>query len=89
MTHRCTGGFAVYVDGQPRVFAGGALVADDDPILASHRHLFEPVESHVARRDALPQSAGAVETATAGPGELRQISAPAPAKTTTRKAVEK
>ena len=73
MTYRCTGGFAVWSDGRPRVFSGGALVADDDPILKTHGASFEPVETYTARRSAAPQSASAaVETATAAPGEARQ-----------------
>jgi len=73
MTHRCTGGFAVYVDGQPQVYPGGALVDDDDPILKTHLASFERVEAFTARRSAAPRSASAAtETATAAPGEVRR-----------------
>lgn len=74
MTQRCKGGFAVQTKNGPLVFAAGRLVGDDDPILRTHRHLFEPVEAQVARQEAVPQSATAVETATAAPGEARQTS---------------
>jgi hypothetical protein len=76
MTQRCKGGFAVYTAAGPLVFAAGRLVSDEDPILATHGHLFEPVEAQVARQEAVPQSVTAVatETASAAPGEVRQTS---------------
>lgn len=79
MTYRCLGGIAVYVDGRPRVIPGGALVADDDPILKTHRAQFEPVETYTARVAAAASSpASAVETATAAPGEARTVVPPKP-----------
>jgi predicted RecB family nuclease len=75
MTQRCTGGFAITTKSGPLVFAAGRLVGDDDPILRTHGHLFEPVEAQVARQEATPQSVtAATETATAAPGEARQMS---------------
>lgn len=81
MTYRCTGGFAIPLgDGQTRVVGGGELVDDGDPILKMNPGAFERVETYTARRAAMPQSAGAVETATAAPAEVRQVTT-----TTTRK----
>ena len=85
MTYRCTGGFAFYEDGTPRVYGGGVLVADSDPILTTHGAHFERAEDFTDRRAALPRSAGAaVETATAAPGERRMTSKPAAATRRTR-----
>ena len=87
MTYRCTGGFAVYVDGQPQMYPGGALVDDDDPILKRNPAAFERVETYTARRSAVPQSVTATETATAAPGEARTVTkaaAPHQAKGTTK-----
>lgn len=77
MTRRCKGGFAITTTDGPRVYAAGALVGDDDPILHTHGHLFEAVEEQVARQEQTPRSVSAVpvsETATAAPGEVRQVS---------------
>ncbi len=71
MAKRCTAPFTVWVDGQPRVYAGGQLVTDKDPVLRTHAHLFEDVDAHVAARQAQR-----VESATAGPGEQRTLTAP-------------
>lgn len=49
-----------------RVIACGQLVDDDDPILAGREHLF----------DSAPSDVGAVEQATAAPGEVRRTSRP-------------
>ncbi|MFD0353510.1 hypothetical protein ACFVHW_07135 [Streptomyces sp. NPDC127110] len=86
---RCTTPFSVWVDGSPRVYPGGQLVDEQDPVLKTHGHLFEDVAVHVAAR-----AARQAETATAGPGELRTLTGPpepatpdttaAPAKTTRR-----
>lgn len=65
---RCTTPFSVWVDGSPRVYAGGQLVDERDPVLKTHAHLFEDVVAHVAARQARQ-----AETATAGPGELRTL----------------
>ncbi|MFD4934500.1 hypothetical protein [Streptomyces virginiae] len=70
-TKRCTAAFSVWVGGSPRVYAGGQLVDDKDPVLKTHGHLFEDVETHVAARKAR-----AVESATAGPDELRTLTPP-------------
>jgi hypothetical protein len=69
MTKRVTGGFSVWVDGVPRVYPAGELVADDDPILGTHRHLFADVAT-------LTRSARGVETATAEPGQPRTLTTP-------------
>lgn len=75
MTQRCKGGFAVHTATGPMVYPAGRLVGDGDPILATHGHLFEPVEALVERQESTPQSvSAAVETATAAPGEVRQNS---------------
>ena len=84
MTYRCTGGFAVFVDGQPRVIAGGQLVGDEDPMRLANPGAFERVEEYTARREAAPQSAAAVETATAAPGEARALTKVATPHTTSR-----
>lgn len=70
MAHRCTGSFAFGTP--PKVYSAGRLVADDDPILRTHRHLFEPVEAQITRQQAAPTSVAATETASAEPGEARQ-----------------
>lgn len=70
MTKRVIGGgFAVWVNGAPRVYPGGELVADDDPILKTHGQLFADVSGAT-------RTARGVEAATAGPGELRTLTAP-------------
>jgi len=75
MTQRCTSSFAVPTESGPMVYAAGRLVSDEDPILRSHGHLFEPVEVQVARQEATPRSVtAAVETATAAPAEVRHTS---------------
>jgi hypothetical protein len=74
MVQRCKGGFAVFRDGSPHVYAAGQLVGDGDPILRTHGELFEPVEAQVARQEQTPRSVSAVETATAAPGEVRNTS---------------
>jgi hypothetical protein len=68
---RCTQAFSVWLDGSPRVYSGGQLVDEKDPVLKTHAHLFEDVDTHVAARRARQ-----VETATAGPGEARTLGAP-------------
>ena len=80
MTQRCKGGFAVQTGQGPMVYAAGRLVGDDDPILRTHAHLFEPVEAQVQRQEATPRSVTAVETATAAPGEARQVSVARPVR---------
>ncbi len=69
MAYRCTASFAF--GSPPQVYAAGRLVGDDDPILSTHRALFEPVEAQVARQQAAPSSVTATETASAAPGETR------------------
>ena len=57
MSYRCTNPF-LYGE---RIFAGGALVPDDHPILQTHAEHFAKVEeSHVG-----------TETASSGPSEVR------------------
>jgi len=56
--------FLISIDGVDELFTPNvSFVADDDPILRSHGHLFAHVRT---RRFAK------VEQATAGPGEVRQ-----------------
>ncbi|MER7212459.1 hypothetical protein ACFYY8_33615 [Streptosporangium sp. NPDC001559] len=74
MIKRSTSSFAAVVDGVPRVVPVGHLVEDGDPLLVGREHLFEPVETHLARREP------AVEQATAAPGERRSISGVRPGR---------
>ena len=62
--YRCTESFATFVDGIPLVYADGAEVLADDPILKTHPTFFEAAASRLVR-------AGRVERATAEPGEKR------------------
>lgn len=62
--------FTAYIDGMPRVIRAGDLVEDTDPVMQGRTHLFETVEDHVAQRQ--PQQPQ-VETATAEPGEQRNL----------------
>lgn len=62
--YRCIAPFSVFRGGIPVVFGGQDEVLEDDPILQTHAHHFEPAADRVTRR--LP-----VEQATAAPGELR------------------
>jgi hypothetical protein len=80
MTQRWRDAFAVSTDGGPLVFPAGRLVSDDDPILRTHGHLFEAVEVQVQRQESASRSvtAVAVETASAAPGEVRQVVSVAP-----------
>lgn len=61
---RCTESF---VAGQV-VFTFGQLVDSADSVVEGREHLFEPVDVYVSR-----QSARATETATAAPGEVRNV----------------
>lgn len=71
---RATQPFTAYIDGMPRVVRAGDLVEDTDPVMQGRAHLFETVEEHVAQRQ--PQQPQ-VETATAEPGEQRNLTPPA------------
>lgn len=62
--YRCTSPFSVFRDGVPVVYNGDQEVLEDDPILKTHRHHFEPASDRVLQRTR-------VEEATAAPGELR------------------
>lgn len=74
----------VRVAGQRQLIIAGRLYADDDPVVDSHPDLFESTEEY-RRRKAKPRSTAdlgsrsvsawrtAVETATAEPGEKRDI----------------
>lgn len=64
MSYRVVDAF-VYLEA---VYPGGRQVEDDDPILQTHAHHFAKVSE---------PAAGAVETATAAPGELRHPTGPA------------
>ncbi|MGW7435708.1 hypothetical protein [Streptomyces sp. NPDC054849] len=70
---RCTAAFSVWVGGSPRVYSGGQLVDEKDPVLKTHGHLFEDVDTHVAARTARQ-----AEAATAAPGEPRTRTTPPP-----------
>lgn len=68
--------------GVPRVFAPGTEISSDDPDFKGKEHLFERVGAGLDRaRRVLSGDRGAVETATAEPGEKRTRSR----RTTTRK----
>lgn len=71
MTKRVTSPFSIWVDGSPRVYPGGTLIDDKDPILKTHGHLMEDVETAVAAR-----AARRVEQTTAAPGEVRTLTPP-------------
>lgn len=59
--------------GSVHVYAAGALVDSDDPIVKGREHMFEAVEATVARQQQTPEQreAGVIESATAAPGEKR------------------
>lgn len=69
---RCKSAFTVWVNGVPRVIAGGDLVDDTDPVYKGHEHFFEDASAYVAKRE----TAGRVEDATAEPGDRREVTAP-------------
>jgi hypothetical protein len=86
-----TQAFSCTLDAYGRVpFAVGAgeVFAADDEVVRRHPGNFRPVrvrDSSTVRRP-LPQHPGAVETATAAPGELRHLTRPAaPPVTAARK----
>ncbi|MFG3426141.1 hypothetical protein [Streptomyces californicus] len=70
---RCREAFTIWRNGAPITYTAGQLVEDKDPILKSHRHLFQDV-AEAARRPA--QSIPA-EAATNEPGERRTLTPPA------------
>ena len=58
--------------GVPRVFSPGTEISSDDPDFKGKEHLFELVGASLNRaRRVLSGDRGAVETATAEPGEKR------------------
>lgn len=65
---RCKAAFAVFVNGSPRMLNPGVLVDESDPIVKSHPHFFEDVETYVSDR-----AGERVEQATAEPGEKRTV----------------
>ncbi|MFF5795799.1 hypothetical protein [Streptomyces albogriseolus] len=67
--------FTAYIDGMPRVVRAGDLVEDTDPVMQGRTHLFETAEEHVAQRQP-QQPRPQVETATAEPGEQRNLTPP-------------
>lgn len=73
-------------DGVQRVYAGGELVDDKDPVIKGREHHFETVEVTVGRRARRARRA-TVEEATAVPGEKRDMTEPEekPAKKTAAK----
>lgn len=63
--------FAVDQGGFHRVLRVGDLLNDDDPVITDGRHrFFEPVEATVTREQAR------IESASAAPGELREVGKP-------------
>lgn len=65
-----------YTDGAgvPRMVATGQLFAADDPCVVKRPNLFEPVEVAAARvTHTSTSTVGAEETASAAPGEVRQV----------------
>lgn len=62
--YRCTDPFSIWNNGVPTLYAGDREVLEDDPILKTHRHHFEPASQRVANRPR-------IEEATAVPGEIR------------------
>lgn len=71
MVKRVTEPFTVWRDGMPVAYTAGKLIGDKDPILKTHAHLFEDVETAVQQRPTRK-----VETATADPGEPRSLTPP-------------
>lgn len=61
--YRAKESFAVAADGWPRVIGAGTLIADDDPIVKTHRGLLQPVSEYI-------------EQTTARPGEHRPVHIP-------------
>jgi hypothetical protein len=76
MIHRCKSPFSTRVKGMPRVVAAGELVDDSDPVFKGREHLFESVDVYVERVDKKRVSNVTVESATANPGEVRQVTKP-------------
>lgn len=64
--YRCTSPFAVYRGRVPVVYSADDEVLDDDPILATHSHLFERANERALKRARFEQ-------ATAAPNELRHV----------------
>lgn len=79
MVKRVTEPFAVWRDGMPATYTAGMLVDDKDPILKTHKHLFEDVSAAVKSRPSR-----GVEQATADPGEPRSITPPVVTEQTER-----
>ncbi|MGW1801540.1 hypothetical protein ACWCQN_37895 [Streptomyces sp. NPDC001984] len=78
---RCKDPFAIEQDGMIRVVTAGALVSTDDPAYSKRtRDHFEDVDAFVAKQaEGRARAAGkGVEQATAGPGEKRDLTSPAP-----------
>ncbi|HEX9991346.1 MAG TPA: hypothetical protein VGB14_00320 [Acidimicrobiales bacterium] len=61
--YRVRESFAVPHEGFPRVYPAGRLISADDPLVATHAHLLQPVDE-------------VMEQATSGPGERRNIPLP-------------
>ncbi|MET8707774.1 hypothetical protein [Streptomyces californicus] len=70
---RCREAFTIWRNGAPITYTAGQLVEDKDPILKSHRHLFQDV-AEAARR---PTQSIPAEAATNEPGERRTLTPPA------------
>jgi hypothetical protein len=65
--------FSADVDGTPVGVSKGDKFYADDPVVRGRAHLFGDV---TVRRTRRPASSGAVETATAAPGERRTVGGP-------------
>lgn len=61
--------FAVFRDGIPQHYVAGELVADDDPVGKSHKHLM----TETTYRDRTGVVPPVVEQATSAPGEKRTV----------------
>lgn len=85
---RCTEAFAVQEGNVPRVIRMDDVVDSKDPVVKGHEHLFEPVEDHLNRQRRI-RDGEAIETATAGPGEVRKSQRRPSRRTTARKAAAK
>lgn len=68
---RCVEAFTVWRDGTPITFTAGQLLEDRHPILKSHAHLFQDVETA-----ARPRQAQRVEATVNEPGSLRTLTPP-------------
>lgn len=69
---RCVEAFTVWRGGAPITFTAGQLLEDKHPILTTHSHMFQDVETA-----AQPRQAQRVEAAVNDPGTVRTLTPPA------------